>query len=214
MEMPFDLVAEVSSLPLARHGQLEGIAHDALAALLGEHRLLDRRLQLGALVHAPADRGILALVVLAHDEIVDVARLAVGERRLEALEQPHRAQVDVLLEAAADRDQQAPQRHVVGHAGPADAAQDRWHRAGDLLQAVGRHHGAGLVEALAGPIELVPGVVEPETVPHRLQHAHALRHHLVADAVSGDDGDVKLVGAFRLSRCGHLRALPCSPVLV
>ena len=59
-------------------------------------------LLLGALEAAAADRRILALVVLAHDDEVDVARLAVGERRPDARHQPDRADVGVLLEAAAD----------------------------------------------------------------------------------------------------------------
>ena len=36
---------------------------------------------------------------------------------------------------------------------------------------------------------MVPGVVDAEAAADRLQHADALRHHLVADAVAGDDGD-------------------------
>ena len=160
---------------------------------------------------APADGGVLALVVLAHDEVVDVAGLAVGERRLEALEQAHGAQVDVLLEAAADRDQQAPQRDVVGHAGPADGAQIDGVVLGDLVEPVGRHHGAGLGEALAGPVEMVPGVVDAEAGADRLQHADALRHHLVADAVAGDDGDPEFVGCLACAaRCRHCR----SPLMI
>ncbi len=64
---------------------------------------------------AAADRRILALGVLAHDVEVDVAGLAAGERRRHARHQPHRAQVDVLVELAAELEQRAPQRDVVGH---------------------------------------------------------------------------------------------------
>ena len=179
-------------------------------------RHLDRLLELGALEGAPADRGVFALVVLAHDEVVDVARLAVGQRRFQALEQPHGAQVHVLLEAAADRDQQAPQRHVVGHAGPADGAQEDGIVLGDLREPVGRHHGAGLGEALAGPVEMVPGVVDAEARAHRLQHADALRHHLVADAVARDDGDLELVGwlSLRLARPWRSLTLPGAVAVV
>ena len=83
-----------------------------------------RHLVLGAVEHAPADLGIFALVVLAHDAEVDVAGGAAGQRAGDAGQQPHRAQVDVLLEGAADRDQQAPERDVVGHAGEADRAEE------------------------------------------------------------------------------------------
>ena len=105
---------------LAGHRKVKGIAHDALASLLGKHGLLDSHLQIRALVDAPSDGGVLTLVVLTDDVIVDVARLAVCERRLEPLEHAHRPQVDVLLERAADGDQQSPERNVVRHTGIAD----------------------------------------------------------------------------------------------
>ena len=181
---------------IARHGEVEGIAHDALAALLGEDGGLDRPFELGALVHAPADGGILALVVLAHDEVVDVAGLAVGEGRFEAVEEAYGAEVDVLLEAAADRNQQAPQRDVIGHSRPPHSTKVDRVMLGDLVEPVGRHHGAGLGKALARPVQVVPGVVDAEAGAHRLQHADPLRHHLVADAITGDDGDRSLLVLF------------------
>ena len=98
--------------------------------LRGEDGLLDRHLLGAAPEEAAADLGVLTLVVLAHDQHVDVGGPAPGERRLDALEQPHRAQVDVLVELAPDGDQQAPERDVVGHAGKTHRAEeDRLERA-------------------------------------------------------------------------------------
>ena len=57
-------------------GQLEGVAQDAVDAGARHHRFLHDDLALGAVEDAPADAGILALGVLAHDVEVDVARLA------------------------------------------------------------------------------------------------------------------------------------------
>ena len=71
--------------PLAR--QLEGVAHDAVGAAAGEDRFLHRGFVLGAAEHAPADLGILALDVLAHDEEVDVVGPAAGERARHAAQQ-------------------------------------------------------------------------------------------------------------------------------
>ncbi len=97
-------------MPLgARHGQFEGVAQNAVDAAAREDTLLHGHFLLGALVTAPADRRILAFAVLAHDPEVDVAGLLVGERAGHAGHEPHGPQVDVLLEAAADRDQQTPE---------------------------------------------------------------------------------------------------------
>src|SRR5262245_14849935 len=95
-------------LASARHGKIEGVAHDPIAALAREDRHLGRLLKLGTLETAPTDGGVFALVVLAHDQIVDVAGLAVGEGGLKTLKEAHGPQVDVLLEAAADGNEQAP----------------------------------------------------------------------------------------------------------
>src|SRR3546814_9375020 len=55
------------------HRQLAGEAADALDALAGEHGNIDAGLQRQAQVRAPADAGVLALRVLAHDDPVDLA---------------------------------------------------------------------------------------------------------------------------------------------
>ncbi len=113
---------DVLLLGLAR--ELEGELQHAIDALAREHRLLHRHLVLGALEHAATELAVLALGVLAHHPEVDVARLAVGERRRHALEQAHGAEVHIFVEVATDRDQEAPQRDVIGHARPADGAQE------------------------------------------------------------------------------------------
>ena len=173
----------------AAAGQLEGVAHDPVGAAAGEHRLLHRQFGVGALVQPAADLGILALAVLAHDQIVDVARLAPGERAGQAFEQAHGAQVDILLEAPADRDQQAPERDMVGHAGKADRAEEDGIEAGQPVEAVLRHEPAGLCIAFAAPVELGPVPLYAEAGAGGLQHPDAFRHDLPADAVAGNDSD-------------------------
>ena len=103
--------------------ELEREFQDPVDALAREHRLLEHDLALGALEHPAADRRILALGVLADDDEVDVARLAIRERCRDARHEPARAEVHVLVEAAPELDQRTPQRDVVGHRGrPADGA--------------------------------------------------------------------------------------------
>src|SRR3546814_8886874 len=82
--------------------ELEGEAEDAVDADAAHHRLLDDDLALRAREHRAADRGVLALGVLAHDEEVDVAGPAAGQRRGYARHQPHRPEIDVLAEFAPE----------------------------------------------------------------------------------------------------------------
>ena len=79
-----------------------------------------------------------------------------GERRRHALEQPHRTQVHILLEIAADRHQQRPQRLHVGHRRPADRAEKDRVMAGDAVEPVLRHHPAEAGMIIAAPVETGP----------------------------------------------------------
>ena len=89
--------------------RLIGIAHDALAALAREDTRLQCDLLRRARIEARADVCILALTVLADDNHVDVLALDAGKRARSALEKLDRAQVDVLVKAAADLQQQLPE---------------------------------------------------------------------------------------------------------
>ena len=64
--------------------QIEGVAHDPIAAPPGEDVLLHTHLKVSALVHAPADIGVFTLVVLTHHIHVDVAGLIAVHRRRDA----------------------------------------------------------------------------------------------------------------------------------
>jgi len=146
---------------------------------------------LGAREHLAADRRILALGVLAHHVEIDVAGLAVGERARHARHQPYRPQVDVLVEFAAEQQQRPPQRDVVGHRRrPAHrAVVDRVVAADPRLPVVGHHRAVPGVVVAAGEVEMIELQVDAELAGRRLQHAHALGHHFLADPVAGDHGD-------------------------
>ena len=122
--MPFDLVADVRCFRGRASGLLERVPDHAVATLAREHRHLHGKLLGRAAVEPSADLGVFAFVVLAHDHHVDVGRRTAGERRSHARKQAHGPQVDVLLKAPADGNQQAPQRHVIGHAREADRAKE------------------------------------------------------------------------------------------
>src|SRR5690606_35499375 len=110
-------------------------------------------------------------------------------RARHALEQLHGAQVDVLLELAADGDQQAPQGDVVGDVGEADGAEEDGVEGGKLGDAVLRHHAAGLGVALAAPVEGLGLDREAESPAGGLERQDSLRYHFIADAVARYGGD-------------------------
>ena len=174
---------------LAGAGELEGVAHDPVAAAPREHRFLHRHFVFGAAIEPAADFRVFALVVLAHDIKIDVARRAVAQRRLDPGEEPHRTQVDVLVEAAPQRDQQAPQRDMVRHLGVTDRAEINGVVEPQPLDPVLRHHHAHIDVALAAPVEFVPLEAETVSPRRRLHRGNPLGHHLAPDAVAGDHRD-------------------------
>ena len=87
-------------------------------------------------MHAPADAGIFALGVLAHDHPVELRPRHVAQRARDARQDAGRPHVGVLVERLADREPQAPQRDVVGHVRRADRAEKDRVVVLDLLEAV------------------------------------------------------------------------------
>ncbi len=142
-----------------------------------------------ALVEPAADRGVLALGVLAVDQHVDGAGRLVAQRARHAVEQVGRPQVDVLVEEAAHRQQQAVQRDVVGHVGTADGAEQNGVVLLQHVPAVGRHDAAGLLVVGAAPGEPVPFDGRPLAAQGGVGDAHGLVDHFRPDAVAADHGD-------------------------
>ena len=111
-----------------------------------------------------------------------------------------RPQREVLVEGAANRDQQAPQRDVVRHTWRAHRAEEDRVVAAERLQPVLGHHRAGLEVPVAAPGKLVP--LEPEAVQlaRALEHALGGRDDLVADPVARDRHDA-VDRVAHLSKC-------------
>ena len=91
-------------------GLLEGKAQHAVHTVAGHHRFLHDDLARCALEHAPADTGVFAFSVLAHDEHVDLARqaraaVAPHHRRGDAGHEARGAQVHILVKLAAEQQQ-------------------------------------------------------------------------------------------------------------
>jgi hypothetical protein len=177
--------------PRAR--QLERKLQQPLAADAREDRRLRDEFALGARVHHAAHRRVLAFRVFAHDHHVDVARLAARQRARHAVEQARRPQVDVLVEVAPELDQRAPQRDVVGHGRrPAHRTEEQRVHAFEPAPPVVGHHLAVLREVVAArPLDRLPLQLQLEALGCRVEHAHALWHHLLADAIARDGGDAE-----------------------
>ena len=107
-------------------------------------------------MRAPADAGVLALGVLAHEEHVDVRRPAAGERARDALEQPRRPEVRPQVEPLPDLEDRAPRarrgRARTGRRPRPSAPR----RARAACRARPRHHPAVLVPVGGAPGQLRP----------------------------------------------------------
>ena len=144
---------------------------------------LDGHLVAGADMHAAAGAGVFAFGVLADAEDVEVGP---AQRALDAREQAVRADVGVLHEGLADRQQQAVQRDGVRHlGGPADRAEEDRVEAAQDVDPVGGHHGAGGEAGLAGPVEARD--LQPR--PTCRCDGEGGVGDVAADPVAGDRGD-------------------------
>src|SRR5262249_5460542 len=117
--------------------------------------------------------------------------LAVGERAGDPRHQPHRPQIDVLIELAPPSHQRAPEGEVVWDlGGPADGAEEDRVMAADLLLPILRHHAAILFEIFdTGEVEPIELEGKAVFLGGLLKGAHALGRHFLADAIPRYDGD-------------------------
>ena len=168
-------------------GQLVGVADDPLAAMAGEHAVLDDHFVRLALIQPRAAAGVFALAVLADEGHIDILRLRVLQRAGRAPQQFHRPQVDILVKALADFQQQPPQGDMVRHAGGADRPEVDGVELLQLFDTVVVHHLPVLQVKIAAPGEFRP--FETETAvqrSHRVKHFDSLGNYLRADSIPGN----------------------------
>ena len=89
--------------------QLVGIPDDAACAAAGKHAGLGDELMLLPLIHPAAQAGVLAFAVFADKGHVNVLAPDIFERGLGPVQQLDRTQIDILVKAAADGEQQPVQ---------------------------------------------------------------------------------------------------------
>ena len=92
----------------AGRGKLKGPIENSIHTASSENALLHRHLVVGTRVEPSPDLRVLAFDILPHHDEVDLVWPAIAQRRLHPVEDPHRAHVDILVESAADGDEQPP----------------------------------------------------------------------------------------------------------
>ena len=160
-------------------------------------------------VDAPADAGVLTLGVLADAHHVDVGRSAVGERGGEASQQAHRPQVDVLIEALTDAEQQVG-GDAIRHRRRADGAEVDRVEGGEPSHAVFIHHALMFQIVFTAPRQLGEVQRDSAAARRRFEHGDARRDDFFADAVTGDDRNSmrghQLVGSRLKAQGSRLKA--------
>ena len=148
-----------------------------------EHGQIHANLFRVALMHAPARAGIFAFGVLAHDNPVEVADAA--QRPFDAGQEPGRAHIGVLVERLADREPQAPQRDVIGHARITRRAEiDRIEGLEGVERILG-HHAPVLKVIVGAPRERLDLQRKAAIARRRsLQNLQPGRDHFAADPVT------------------------------
>ena len=104
----------------------------------------------------PADARVLALRVLADEHHVDVRRPATGERAGDPLQQPRRPHVGPEIQLLANREDDAPERDVVGYGRITDRAHQTGIVGAQDVEGILGHHATVLVPVRRAPRQLRP----------------------------------------------------------
>ena len=172
-------------------GHFESVFKNPVYAASGKHGFLQDQFVFSAFKHPPAHRGIFAFGVFANHYKVDITRLTPCQRACHAGEQPHRANVHVLIKLTAKFEQRAPQRDVIRHfVRPAHGAKEDGVEALELLKPVVRHHlSMTLVIIATGPLKGFNRQVQVPLFGCGLHNAQAFGQYFVTNAVTSDGGN-------------------------
>ena len=168
---------------------MEGDADHALDAAAGEDGGLDGDFFGLVVIEETADLGVLAFGIFADDDQIDLFVLPQRERRGDAFVELRGADVGVLVEGAADGEQQTVQRDVVRDFGVADGAEQDGFGPAEIVEETFRRHAAVGEVIIRAPV--IVGVIEREAV-FGLQggeDAFGFWEDFLADAIAGDDGN-------------------------
>ncbi len=173
-------------LAIALHRQVKREAHDPLDAAAREDAGLDGDLLRLVLVDKAAHLRVLAFGVFAHHHEIDLAALGPRQGRLHAGIEIGGTHVRVLVEGAADGQQQPVQRGVVGDFGMAHRAQEDRVAGLQQVDRAGGHHPAPAEIVLGAPFEILKREAHIVLFGGGFQNPFSLRDDFAAHAVAGD----------------------------
>ena len=167
-------------------GIVERPADAALAAFAGVDGRLHGHFVGRVLLEESAHAHVHVLGVLADHDEVDVLGALAGQRRFHAGEQFHRPEVDVLIEAEPQFQEQALFEDAGGDLRMAHGAQQNGREGAKLVERLGRHDFAGPQIALAAEIEVLQLQLDVFQGGDRLEDFHAFGGHFRPRAVAAD----------------------------
>ena len=97
--------------------------------------------------------------------------------------------VGVLIEGAADGEEQAVQRGVIGNFGMAHRAEQDGVAGLEQVDRAGRHHAAPAEVVIRAPVEILEGEGDVVLLGALFENAFCLRDDFGADTVAGDHRD-------------------------
>ena len=159
----------------------------------GENGHLGAHLLRQAAMRAATVAGIFAFGILAHDHPIEIIRPDITERRGNSRQNFRRPHIRILVEALADRQPQAPERHMVRHIRRTHRTEKNRVEFFQSREAVIRHHDAMLFVIVRSPVEI--GELQRQAFHAFLQasqHRHAGGDHFRPDTVGRNCGDIIL----------------------
>lgn len=141
-------------------------------------------------VRAAALAGIFTVRIFTHDHPVEILGGDARERAHDAWQNAGGADIGILVEGLADREAQAPQRHVVGNVWSSDGAEVDRVNVANLREAIGGHHQPVALEIVRAPVVAVDVKAERAvTSGEHIENFELGGDHLLANAIARDGCD-------------------------
>ena len=167
-------------------GVFERIANTAFATAAGVDGRLRGDLVRRALVHEAAGAAVEVLGVFAHHDEVDVVGPFSCQRGLDAGEQFDWSEVDVLIQAEPQIEQQLAFEDAGSDVGMADGAQQNCVELAELVEPVFGQGFARFEKSIAAPVEVGQFVGKLLELGNRFENLHAFGCHLGTGPVASN----------------------------
>ena len=184
----FEAFPRLAGAPLLR--QFKGVFQTAVHAAARVHRLLNRDFMRCALEHKTARAGVKPLVVLAHDDKINVLRPLVLERTVNGAIKFHGAEVDVLLQLETEAQQNAFFQDARLDLRMADCAQKNHLEPAEFVHGAVGQHFARFQITVAAEIVVMPVEFETEFFGGRFGNLERLAGHFRSRPIAANYSNV------------------------